>query len=113
MFYTDQSENPSIRIDLEENQLIELVRSEARNQRILFSTVENATYHMAAHPISDLAEYVRQANQLIANQRANYEIRPLRDGIDVEFNLGDEEIVIIIVKNGRIILKTYILKKKL
>ena len=100
-----------IQIDMDQVQLIESIRVEARTGNIRMGSVESAVYHMLNHSVNPIQNYVLMANQLIADESMHITINPGTDFIDITFlNPNNSDSCVVLVKNGRMLLKTFIPK---
>ncbi len=113
--------HPQIRTNLGQTEILRLVRIEASAINIRFGSPEAAVYHFKKHPSSDNARYVEMANNLIFSVLSNIHgtfTYIEQDGtIEIEFsgpvgNDGYFSFCAILIKNGKIILKTFVPKKK-
>ena len=112
-YKSHEKSHPNIKIKNEDGKVDEediknKVKIEASKGTIKMGSKYNAVVHLKKHPIANINDYVKNANKLIANNNAStFTISPDKSQIDIEYfdNQGAKSVVILL--EGKIILKTY------
>lgn len=110
MAYDQIQNNLDITIDsLSTEEIINFVKNQAKSNNIRFGSIESAAYHMIIHSVDPIESYVRKANQFVANDNVSTSIiNNDAKTIDVKFfDPQTGEMCVILVKNGAIMIKTY------
>lgn len=115
MVYQNNTTHSTIRpIRMTNQELTNLLRTEASNSNIRFGSIDSALYHMLTHPVDILGDYVSTANTLIANNASRVNITRNNNGtIDITFkDPATGNYCVVLVKDGLILLKTFVPKQK-
>ena len=106
----DTPGDSNIQPDLPQPQLINTIRQVAGVRGIRFGSRVTAVYHILIHRVDPLRRYVELANELIADSNSEVELGQIEPDGSQNVTFKDKttgKICIVLVKVGRIILKTF------